>query len=908
MRLSTHGAGCLLRAIGAMRFGVARPTVLLLMIAIAALPMAYPARAASADDPVLDLRKSAWRVRQVIGTTEYLTAPGKVERVVYLPKKKGNIFRDKPGMDEADYTVEKAKEYLLPEGLSPDWMKPEFNDSQWVRASGALGFPDEAGRLILVRGRFEVADPARANGFTVAATYRGGLVLYLNGEEILRQDMMAGQTGLEALGEPYPESAHLRADGRVLTRDEAMKRPEWERSLKAFKVPPAKLRKGVNVFAAAVHRAPLDKVCLLRGNSQGRTIATGAGEPIGWPTVGLRELVLTAPSGSAPAGDLGPAKLVGLRLWTQNAAQNVFANDPGDLTPAPYPVRMASPRGGTACGMVIAGAPAAIKGLKAQVTDLKGPAVIPASAVDVRYLLPDGSPRQSRDDERGPAGFDTLAEEAPAEIPLNGQTALAIQPLRLVLRVPKGIAAGDYTGTLTVSAAGQEPVTVRLALQVAGWTLPPAGEYATHMDIFQSPDSVAMQYGVEMWSDEHLRLLDRTFSLLGPLGTKTLYITAIRRTHLGNEHAMVQWTRGRDGQLEPDLGVVERYLDVACKHLGKIPSVVLYAWEPPESQGHAGNPNSPGRQHDRPILLTLVSAKTGQRRPITGPEWGTPESAELWGKLTLAMNRTLANRGMTNSLLFGLMGDHRPTKAAMDEISNAAPATLWAVHSHYYCLEHNGYKVGLCSSVWGIGCAPLLPEFGESGYGWRSKFRLTLNSRYDLRQHSPISTYMTLPEKWLGARAGNRGAVDYPLNGTKGMGRMGADFWHVLKDQRGIARERLCGRYPEAAWGQLSLGNCATALLSPGPREPMATVRSEALRECVQAMEARVFIERALLDTDLAAKLGDDLISRCHLLIDNRRRALHYGGDFFVGADWVDAGAKLYALAQEVGEKSGIRK
>jgi hypothetical protein len=533
--------------------------------------------------------------------------------------------------------------------------------------------------------------------------------------------------------------------------------------------------------------------------------------------------------------------------------------------------------------------------------ELKGPATLPASQVGVRFMLPDGGAQAPR---RLPGeaalSFDALAESAPAEVATHKTTGLALQPIWLQVAVPAATPPGDYTGTLTIAAEGEQPVAVGLELRVAAWTLPAAEAYATHMDIFQSPDSVAMQYEVPMWSEAHLKLLERTFGLLAPLGTKTLYITAVRRTHLGNEHAMVQWVRGKEGQLEPDLSVVERYLDVAGRRLGRIPSVILYCWEPPYSMGHAGNPNSPGRRHDRPILLTLKSATTGKLRAITGPEWGTPESVELWGKLTLAMQKSLARRGMGDSLLFGLMGDHRPTKAAMDEIANAAPATPWAVHSHFYCLEHNGYKVGLCAAVWGIGCTPFLPEFGESGYGWRSPFRLTLNSRYDLRLQSPPGTYLALPEKWLGAKAGGRGAVDHPLNGAKGMGRMGADFWPVLKDQRGVVRERLCGRYPEAAWGQLSLGNCVTALLAPGPDGPLATARSEALRECVQAMEARVAIERVLLDTERAAALGEGLADRCRRAIANRRRAAWHGGEFLAGADWSGRAALLYDLAAEV--------
>ena len=34
-----------------------------------------------------------------------------------------------------------------------------------------------------------------------------------------------------------------------------------------------------------------------------------------------------------------------------------------------------------------------------------------------------------------------------------------------------------------------------------------------------------------LWSDEHLKLLDKTFSLLAPLSNKTIFVTAVRRTH-----------------------------------------------------------------------------------------------------------------------------------------------------------------------------------------------------------------------------------------------------------------------------------------------------------------------------------------------------------------------------------------
>ncbi len=226
------------------------------------LPKAAPGGGA----PVLDLRKSLWRFQLVRETAEILTAPGKAEKVVYRPKS-WSVFRSKPALDPADYTVEKAKEYRLPESTPADWARPDFDDSQWWRGSGPPAFAmDEGWKLILARGRFEVADPAKCEGLTLAGAYRGGIVVYLNGEEVARRDMTAGQNGPGALAEPYPEAAHLNAKGQVLTGKEAAARRELDRRLADCPIPAAKLRKGENLLAVAVHRAPLDKVVMLRGH------------------------------------------------------------------------------------------------------------------------------------------------------------------------------------------------------------------------------------------------------------------------------------------------------------------------------------------------------------------------------------------------------------------------------------------------------------------------------------------------------------------------------------------------------------------------------------------------------------------------------------------------------------------
>ncbi len=163
---------------------------------------------------------------------------------------------------------------------------------------------------------------------------------------------------------------------------------------------------------------------------------------------------------------------------------------------------------------------------------------------------------------------------------------------------------------------------------------------------------------------------------------------------------------------------------------------------------------------------------------------------------------------------------------------------------------------------------------------------------------------MTLAEKWLGAKAGGeRGEGDHPLNGAKGMGRMGADFWPVLKDQRGVGAHRRVRTLPRGRVGAALARQLRHGAARAGARGALATARSEALRECVQAMEARVAIERALLDTERAAALGVELAGRCRRAIDNRRRAPGTEGISSAGSDWSRRDGLLYDLAGEVAAK-----
>jgi hypothetical protein len=784
-------------------------------------------------------------------------------------------------------------------------MNPAFDDSTWARLRGPVlhDSSDDEWKLIQMRGRFEVADPARVGDLGLSLSFRGGAVVYLNGEEVAREAMPKGEIGPYTTAEPYPDDCYYTSDGFVFYRyakDQPEKLAERIRKVVDLKVPAQKLRKGVNVLAVAIHRAPTDGKFFLRRTKTSPEVNPPHPDTF-WAKIGLADIRLTAPPGAAITAGTGPLKDRGFRLWNQSVIQTVFLADSPDPFAPVSPVHLTGVRNGTFCGQVIVGDEKPIQGLAAEVTDLTGPGTIPASAVQVRYAVLHRTER-----ERQPPFFDSLEESPPAEVPVYAEHGGSVQPLWISVRVPADAKAGDYRGKLTVRAEGIQPVSVPLELRLWDWTLPDVRQFTSCMDVIQSPESLALAYDVPLWSDEHFRLLDKTFSLLAPLSNKTVFITAVRRTHFGNEHAMVRWVRGDDGELTPELSVVEKYLDVAVRRLGKIPGVILYAWEPPESQGHAGGGGSAARTADRPALITTVDPETGKMSPRQGPAWGTPESKAFWRKLTDVLQKALAKRGLENSLLFGLAGDARPTKLAMDDITNGVSKARWAIHSHYYCDQWQGYDMGMTVALWGIGCAPADPSTGYS-FGWSNPRWVSYFPR-ELKLESTLVEYRTKLEAWMGARAAYTPFVAKGM-GPRGLGRIGADFWPVLKDSRGRVRGTLAGRYPETAWGQLNLNNCTPYILGRGQKGPLATVRSEAFREALQELQTRIFVEKALLDDEAKDLLGEDLMARCRKALDERiRMGLHSAGEgqpWFISSDWCQRSELLFGLAAEVAKKLG---
>ncbi|HUV39173.1 MAG TPA: glycoside hydrolase domain-containing protein [Planctomycetota bacterium] len=865
-----------------------------------------------------------WRVHETWSTDVARTDAGTLVRVSGFDPREGEKVEDSQ-LVAGRYALNPAKRILGSPPAPAGWTAVEFDDSTWFRRRGPVEYAYRSLAVICARGKFVVTDPAKAEGLKLSLDFHGGAVVTVNGTEVARKHLSAGTTGtvhggtvpVDTLAEDYPVDVTMDADGHMIHVDyRAMGKEKYEamlarrrRSLECV-VPSRLLKAGVNVVAVEIHRAPGPEAMFTTVQGPGGVsgLESNRRRTYWWNRCSLESIRLTAPEGATGVVP-NVARPDGLQVWNHPTWRwvdaYVYAN-PGETV---QPMRLTGARNGICSGQVVAAAKGGLVNLTVKTSDLAGPGgrVIPASALTVRY------PRH-REGYRNIGYFDAL--EATPE-PFED-----VQPVWLTMNVPRDAAPGNYTGKLTVAADTRTSVEVPVALDVVDWTLPDPRDFTTFVGIIQSPESVAMQYEVEMWSDAHLKRLEESFRLMSLVGARTLYIPVKCRSHFGNPHTMVRWVKSADGSHKLDFRLVDKYLDVALKHLDKLRVVCLVIYD--------GGPS-----HTKPeaagTFVTEVDPGTGALTEMKAPDWGSPESPAFWKPVFDGVRERLAKRGIEKTLMVGLA--QGVTGECVYDLREAAPDAQWVAHSHLYH-EHfaryygkPGQPVGYLAQVGGLIAVFWDPEDGRHFYGWQNDRlqvvyprdgHVSYNGPY-LRVNSPLTVLRLGAEgsmltgrqqrwqrKWK-ARMDSMavtGHSDWP--GVAGFGRLGADFWPVLKSK--TASYPIAGRYPGSDWGTLDIKDVSPYLLMPGPDGAISSVRFELLRQGLQEAETRIFVQNALLDEAKRAKLGKALAGRVTEITNERTRTFRYVseywddgvGRYLLTGYWDEMSAKLLRSAAEV--------
>jgi len=865
---------------------------------------------------VLDWPSSYWRYHLTFRRPTYTTP---------FTDRRGRVYEHL--QYQRGWHIAPMRGHVRSPDAAADWMKPDFNDSSWARERrpehGSEGWSyDPIVQVKRLRGRFEVPHPGRVAGLRLEIEYVGGVVVYLNGHEVARGHLPAGEPTGDVAAEGYPQEAYHEPGARWMMGHEGNReRPPTPKALAlrqrrlAVDLDTDLLRAGINVVALSFHQAsyhPIAHRWSWECGGMGGNTST-------WPHLTIRVLTLRCtPPGSA----LGPARPGGVQVWAEDIHRRVVNRDFGEVSARsseqqhPPVIRLVGARNGTHSGQVVVGTSDRLVGLTARMSDLVrlgGPGRIAADAAQVRYGvgMPLESLRESRFNKHNQflntaanrlleryirggfrftshrgrvrpskevlahakaiALFDHLAERPPREV-----AADTCQPIWLTVRVPKEASPGHYRGTLTIRASGdgrrQEtgstgsmpPCAVQVRLMVFDWTLPDGRNYATFLGLQHSLWGPARHYKVPAWSPDHWRLLERSIEMLAEVGNDIVVLPLVVNGEVGNDESLVPWVRKGHGY-EYDWGNLDRYLDLVAKHWGRGVAVVgEVGWAPRGSRGwylvHEG--------------VTVV--ENGKKGTLALPEPGTKEWTGLFPPFARAVREHLKARGFEN-LHWGWFYDGRPAAllTLVEALAEAVPGVGWARASHTGNRRRPFPKTSRASVTLDMrirGFPRMFNRAGEpvSNYGWRNAgdvlFPRHASEVMALgRFESPMSM------RWLIENA--------LVNGAAGVGRIGADYWPPFAFRNWY--------HPFVNF-----------LFYPGPHGAESSVRFEALREGVQETEARIFLERT----------GKDKMEPARSVLAERIRCLGViptgpayplVAEYYAG--WQERSWDLYAAAAAAG-------
>lgn len=304
------------------------------------------------------------------------------------------------------------------------------------------------------------------------------------------------------------------------------------------------------------------------------------------------------------------------------------------------------------------------------------------------------------------------------------------QPVWMTVNVPSDAKPGKYTGRMSVSSSNAKTRSLPVELVVSDHILPPAHDWAFHLDLWQNPYSVARYAGVPLWSEAHFEAMRPVMRMLAEAGQKSVTATIMNRPWNGQTEdafgSMVTKIRRIDGSWLYDYTIFDRWVEFMFS-LGIDRQINCYSMIPWALEFD---------YYDQ----ATSSPTTFQAAP------GSEEYNEYWGTFIADFSRHLKAKGWFEKTMIAM--DERPMEsmqAVLSLIRRTEPDFKISLAGNYH--EPINFEIADFSE----GFAPK-KEFPESAKAKRKELGLTTTFYTCCAEAHPNMFVISDPDEaaWLG--------------------------------------------------------------------------------------------------------------------------------------------------------------
>jgi hypothetical protein len=853
----------------------------------------------------------------------------------------------------------KAERFMNAPSPPANWAGLDFDDSPWPRQRRPFllgrpnlgtGVQNSGVRAVFFRARFFIPQPEKAGDLTLDLAYRGGVRVFVNGDEIARGHLPPGEVDPTTYPEAYPYEAYVRVGDEITDRTRELlekyerRRGRWparglyvpelfgrfdnaphprnqpdvalchrrttsvtraiwnriqrlrDRRLENVRIPAKLLRKGANVLAIEARASQIHPIVCREGQAW-----VGWGN-FSWPHVQVNAVALRGPL-TVPSAVRRPT---GTQVWVADVHHRVHDTEWGPPGDASRPVRFVGARNGRYAAQVVVGTDRALRRLRVSTAPLEGAdgAALPAPVArpmrprplgDLTGLL-GGRSKTATDPLAG--GLWSLRQYGLADVEslTREQKIEALKTVRFFDHIPAA-------GPVTVPADTCQAVWLRLRIPPDAPAGPYRGTVKIEADGMRSR-SVPVEAEVVDWA------------LPDPREFRTLMALEQSPYGVAKQYDVKPWSEAHLRRLGPSIQLLGRagndWLFVpVLTHTefgNRTDSPVRWVRGKDGRLGfdytnldryldlairHWGTPRvisfvvMHGNPKNPPEVMVYDEA-SGKAEPmrVAGPDLTEAQRRAIWGPFAVDLYRHMKKRGLHRSMFWGYAWDSEGDPTLKYLLAEFAPEVPWSMGGHALRTHPRFYLA--FSWIYKVHSALSL---AANERGWANPKLEFLNPRGG-------GSVLCLPGN--APPFGFRLAVDRALTaGTRGLARIGTDYWS--------------GAYYDGTRGgevYLQPGMPVHALFWPGPEGAETSGRYEALVEGIQEAEARIFLEeaagRGLLPPDLARRARDAVERHIRSTIFipagvTATRFLQYGA-----AGWQDRSRRLYRTAAEVARAVGL--